>query len=177
MNDHISIPGVKLINYSIFLDLRGDFKKTFNATLLKENQIQFDVRESYITTSKKNVLRGMHFQSPPYDQDKIVSCIEGEVIDVIVDLRKESPSYKKVNSFNLIDKNPAFLFLPKGIAHGFLSMSEKSQMQYFLNSEYQPDYDDGILWSSIDFDWQINNPIMSERDKLHQPLTHFESPF
>jgi len=177
MNDQISSPGVKFINFSIFSDLRGDFKKTFNATLLKENQIQFDVKESYITTSKKNVLRGMHFQLPPYDQDKIVSCIEGEVIDVIVDLRKESPSYKKVNSFNLIDKNSAFLFLPKGIAHGFLSISEKSQMQYFLNSEYQPDYDDGILWSSIDFDWQIKNPIMSERDKLHQPLTHFESPF
>ena len=177
MNDYISIPGVRLINYSFFSDLRGVFKKTFNATLLKENQIQFNVRESYITTSKKNVLRGMHFQSPPYDQDKIVSCIEGEVIDVIVDLRKESSAYKKVNSFNLIDKNPAFLFLPKGIAHGFISMSEKSQMIYFLNNEYQPDYDDGILWSSIDFDWQINNPIMSERDKLHQPLTHFESPF
>ena len=131
MNDHITIPGVRLINYSIFSDLRGVFKKTFNATLLRENQIQFDVRESYITTSNKYVLRGMHFQLPPYDQDKIVCCIEGEVIDVVLDLRKKSPSYKKVNSFKLKDKNPAFLFLPKGIAHGFLSMSEKVRCNIF----------------------------------------------
>ena len=177
MTNPIFIPGVKLINYPNFKDLRGTFQKTYSNSLLLDNQIKFIVIESYITTSKKDVIRGMHFQLPPYDQDKIVTCLEGELEDVILDLRKNSPTFKQVNSLKLNAKNPVLLYLPKGIAHGFLSLSDKCRMQYFLNSEYQPDFDEGILWSSIGFDWGVREPIISARDKSHQPLIKFESPF
>jgi len=177
MINQLSIKGVKLIKFFSQKDLRGNFKKTFAPSYLNEYNINFDIKQSLITLSKKNVLRGMHFQLPPYDQDKIVSCINGEVLDVFIDLRKNSETFKKVNAIHLSEVEPMSLFLPSGIAHGFLTLSDQSLMQYFLNSDYHPDYDKGVLWNSIKFDWMTTSPILSDRDKSHTPLSEFISPF
>jgi dTDP-4-dehydrorhamnose 3,5-epimerase len=177
LSDQIDIPDCQLIDLAVNQDPRGTFLKTFTQDIFKNLKIEFSVYETYITISKKNVLRGLHYQSPPDDHDKIVCCLQGEVLDVFVDLRASLPSYGLVNSIKLNSQYPQMLFLPKGIAHGFLALSDNCQMQYFVNSAYSPKHDHGIKWDSIRFNWNIDNPVLSERDKSFIDFEQFESPF
>ena len=158
-------------------DNRGSFVKTFHADAFADLGLDTDFKEEYYSTSIKNVLRGMHFQTPPADHVKLVCCTEGAVKDVVVDLRKNSPTFGKHCTFELTAEKANMLYIPKGFAHGFLTLSERATMLYKVTTVYSPENDKGILWSSCGIDWQCDTPILSARDQTHPPLAEFYSPF
>lgn len=171
------IKGLRVIEYDIREDARGSFQKVYNEDVQNLNDLTIDWREEYFSISHKNVLRGMHFQIPPMDHDKMVTCLHGSVLDVVLDLRTDSKTYGKVMAFELNDKSKKGLYIPKGFAHGFLSLEDNSLMHYKVSSVYSPEHDRGILWSSIPFEWGVSDPILSERDIQHPKLADFNSPF
>ena len=120
----------------------------------------------------------MHFQTPPNDHTKLVTCLSGSVIDVIVDLRKTSQTFMKHIVIELDSTTVnKMIYIPKGCAHGFLSLKDDTLMHYKVSSVYSPENDAGILWSSIGYEWDCQNPITSERDNKHPSLQEFQSPF
>lgn len=159
-----SIQGVFLVENFVAIDERGFFVKTIAASKLESMGFQHPFRESYYSKSYKNVIRGMHFQIPPYDHDKLVYVTEGNILDVVLDLRVSSPSYGKHIYFNLLAFGSSVL-VPKGCAHGFLTLSETATVVYNVTSEYAPTADKGILWNSFGFNWGVKDPIISDRDK------------
>jgi dTDP-4-dehydrorhamnose 3,5-epimerase/CDP-3, 6-dideoxy-D-glycero-D-glycero-4-hexulose-5-epimerase len=170
------LPQVWLIELSKLNDLRGSFVKTFSKSTLDNLNLSFDLREEYYSTSKKNVIRGMHFQTPPHDHVKIVYCLEGAVLDVLLDLRP-GPAYGRVASVELDASSPKLLVIPKGVAHGFKSLFDGSLMVYKTSSEYSIEHDSGIRWDSINFDWGLDKPVISDRDLYHPTLKDFNTPF
>ncbi len=159
-----SIKGAFEIENFVAEDERGLFSKTYHANDFLSHGINTHFKESYYSKSKKDVLRGMHFQIPPHEHEKLVYVTEGEILDVIIDLRQSSPSYKTVFSTKLTAfKNS--IYVPSGCAHGFLTLSESATVVYNVSSVYHPDADKGIHWNSFNFDWQINSPIISMRDQ------------
>jgi len=171
------IDGLVLIKPKLIADKRGAFYKTFHDDVFRENNLNTDWKEEYFSKSNKNVLRGMHFQLPPEDHFKLVSCTQGKVLDVVLDIRTKSLTYKRVSYFELNGSNAYQLYIPKGCAHGFLALENNSTMFYKVSTVYSPEEDAGILWNSIDFDWPCLNPIVSDRDLNHLPLEEFNSPF
>ncbi len=171
------IDGLFIIESKPFIDNRGKFIKTYHEEIFKDYGFNNDWKEEYFSTSEKNVVRGMHFFTPPKDHFKLVTCISGSVLDVVCDIRATSPSYKKVFSIKLDSVDSKQLYIPKGCAHGFLSLEENSIMFYKVSTVYEAFNDQGILWSSIDFDWQISNPIISERDSNFMSFSEFKTPF
>ncbi len=151
-------------------DTRGYFQKIFS-----KNKI--DISEQYYSKSNKNVLRGLHFQRPPHDQEKIVTCINGSALDLIIDLRINSKTYLKFATVNLTSKDGITIFIPKGFAHGFLALENDTILLYNTSTSYSQNHDSGILWNSINFEWPIKNPIISERDLTFDKLENFISPF
>lgn len=168
---------LKIIEFDNHPDHRGNFIKAYNEDLFKQLNINFEIKEIFYSISNKDVIRGMHFQTPPFAQDKVVHVQNGEVVDVVLDLRKGSPSYMKCLSFNLQSSIPKALYVPKGVAHGFKSLTNNTIMVYMVSEGYVSEYDKGILFSSIDYDWQIENPVISDRDRSFPKLCDFETPF
>lgn len=166
-----------LIIPNTFVDSRGTFVKTFELEEYSHHDLAFEKKEVFYTVSHRNVLRGIHFQIPPAGQKKIIQCLSGHVIDVIIDLRKSSKTYKQVEVLDLNCEIPQLLFLPPGIGHGFLTLTDRSLMYYEVDKFYNKDLDLGIHWSSIGMNWPISKPIVSLRDSEFQPLEEFESPF
>lgn len=171
------IEGVYLITLPKFDDNRGSFIKTFHNTEFSNNHISFHLRESYLSISHKNVIRGMHFQNPPHDHEKIVFCPQGKILDVVLDIRKESPTYGQHLSVELSAENHQAIHIPKGCAHGFLSLLDESITYYLVSSEYNKDNDDGILYNSFGMNWNCPQPIMSMRDSEFSSFEQFDSPF
>ena len=165
------LDGVYEIENKKIEDYRGSFVKTFNKSVFSEHGLDSDFKESFYSISKKNVLRGMHFQLPPYDHAKLVYVTQGEILDVVVDIRKLSPTYGKYFSIRLSDKNRKSLYMEKGFAHGFLTLSDSATVVYLINSEYSPEHDTGIHWNSFGFNWPNSQPIISKRDELLLDLT------
>lgn len=163
--EELPISGAYLIHQKRFEDDRGVFVKTFHDGLFRDVGIDVAFRESFYSTSHRNVLRGMHFQRPPQHHEKLVFCMRGRVLDVFLDLRKASPSFGKAASVELSGKEPCAVFLPKGIAHGFLSLEDDSLMYYKVSTVHSPEHDAGVLWNSFGYDWGIEAPIMSPRDR------------
>ena len=154
-----------------FEDQRGLFVKTFHKEMFEQAGLQTDFKESYFSVSKKNVLRGMHFQKPPHDHAKLVYVIEGEILDVVVDLRGKSDTFGKFFTTNLSSEKANSLYIGKGFAHGFLTLSDSATVVYQTTSTYHAKSDSGIKWDSFGFDWDsVVNPIISERDKLFPSL-------
>ncbi|MBP0015936.1 MAG: dTDP-4-dehydrorhamnose 3,5-epimerase family protein [Cyanobacteria bacterium SBLK] len=172
-----SIQGCYEIQPKIKKDERGSFVKTFNQDNFAELNLEISFAEEYYSVSKKNVLRGLHFQIPPHDHVKIVYCALGEIQDVVVDLRIDSPSYGRYEVFTLSSELANMAYLAKGTAHGFLTRSELAIVMYKVTTIYAPAFDRGILWNSLDIPWQEKNPILSERDRSFPPLGDFQSPF
>ena len=179
MFDFIKSPiaGVYEIILPCHEDMRGSFSKVFHNTNFQEQGIDFHLRESYFSRSAKNVVRGMHFQLPPYQHHKVVYCPHGAIMDVALDLRRQSPTYGQFFSAELSAENHKALFIPEGCAHGFKSLTDDAMTVYLVSSEYQRDADTGLLWNSFGLDWQCANPIMSDRDCSFQTFGTFESPF
>lgn len=175
--DQMGFSGCLMLSFGRRNDDRGWFQKTFNAEALANIIPGFEIAETYNSLSEKNALRGMHFQTPPYGHGKLVTVLTGSILDVLVDLRRGSPTFGKVVSIELVADAGQTLFLPEGIAHGFLSLEAATIVNYAVSSGYQPDHDHGILWSSIDMDWPVAEPIISARDAEFPYLQDFDSPF
>lgn len=172
-----NLPGLLAIQPRIFSDPRGDFVKTFHAGLFHELGLDFEPREEFFSTSAKGVVRGMHFQLPPAAHSKLVYCIAGSVLDVVVDLRKSSPTFGQSCSRELSAANREMFFIPVGFAHGFLALEDMAAMVYKTSTVHSPQQDAGILWDSCGFIWPVKNPQLSERDKKFPRLCDFASPF
>ena len=158
-------------------DERGTFVKTFHAEQFSALGLPTEWPEEYYSSSRKYVIRGMHFQTPPHEHEKLVYCIQGRVLDVVVDLRKDSHSYGKHFAVELDAKHGCGLMIPKGMAHGFLALTEEVLMTYKVTSVYAPESDSGIKWDSFGLDWGVDQPIVSVRDSTHPTLADFASPF
>jgi dTDP-4-dehydrorhamnose 3,5-epimerase len=174
---HTKIPGCFQIIFNKIEDSRGGFVKTFHIHSFKQLGIDMTTSEEYFTYSVKNVFRGLHFQLPPMDLDKIVCCLSGSVTDFVVDLRKGSPTYKQWLKFELDGHKPSAVFVPLGLAHGFHVKSNNAIMHYKVSKTYDVKYDTGISYKSFEFAEEIVNPIISERDSKFALLEEFDNPF
>jgi dTDP-4-dehydrorhamnose 3,5-epimerase len=171
--EETTLEGVYIINNFNAIDNRGLFAKTFNKIFFNENNLDFEIRESYYSISNKNVIRGMHFQLPPNDHEKLVYVPKGSIIDVVIDLRKESKTFKQFISVELSDENKKSIFIPKGLAHGFKSLKNDTITVYNVSTEYDEKSDQGITYNSFGYNWNIKNPLLSERDKTFLSLNDF----
>ena len=171
--EQTALEGVYIINNFVAQDDRGTFVKTFNKQNFQDMGLHFEIRESYFSISQKNVIRGMHFQLPPSDHEKLVYVPVGSIVDVVVDLRKKSQTYKQFIAIELSAANRKSIFIPKGLAHGFQSMEDNTITVYNVGTEYDSKSDQGILFDSFGFDWQTDVVIMSSRDKEFMTLDRF----
>jgi dTDP-4-dehydrorhamnose 3,5-epimerase len=169
--------GLKILRPRIFTDLRGSFVKTFHAPTFLTAGLDFDPREEFFSVSHQNVLRGMHFQLPPHTQARLVSCLTGRILDVVVDLRRDKLTFGRSWSWELSAAAREILFIPEGLAHGFLSLEDNTLVNYVASQSHSPAQDTGIAWNSFAFDWPVQTPILSERDKQFPALSEFHSPF
>ena len=170
--------GLFIIRPKVQTDNRGYFSEVYN-NLYFPKKIRF-VQENE-TYSKKNVLRGLHFQTPPYSQTKLVRCSVGSILDIVVDLRKDSITYGKYKSLVLSSKNKLQLLIPRGFAHGFLVLSNRAKVIYKVDNLYSKEHENGIIWNDkqLNIDWNINNRnlIISKKDKKLKPLNRINNPF
>lgn len=153
------------LQYDQFQDHRGISIKPFQKMQLQKLGIHDIFEEDLIVWHHKNVLKGMHFQTPPYGQAKLLYCLQGNIMDVVLDLRKDSAFYGQAASINLSAQERNILYVPPGFAHGFLVLAEGTVVVYKLSNQYYPEMEDGILWNSFGMDWGITHPILSEKDK------------
>lgn len=173
----LKIPGLYKIHFFKSEDSRGDFVKTFHKENFGKIGIDLEIRENFYSTSHKDVIRGMHFQTPPYQHNKLVFALQGDIVDVVLDLRKHSPTFGSYEAIQLSDKSATGLYIPEGLAHGFISKSESSILYYLTSREYAPKHDTGIRFDSFGYDWEIENPIVSQRDLDFESFKDFQSPF
>jgi len=171
--ERTEIEGVYVITNFNAKDDRGLFVKTFNKNTFNKNNLDFEIKESYYSVSNKNVIRGMHFQLPPHDHEKLVYVAKGSILDVIVDLRKKSKTYKQHVSINLSEENKKSIFIPKGLAHGFKCLEDGTITVYNVSSEYNFESDRGVKFDSFGFDWNSIDPIVSDRDNSLPKLKVF----
>jgi len=163
-----AIPGVYLIEPDVFGDHRGWFMESWSYEKLKKLGIDAHfVQDNHSFTAKKDTLRGLHFQIDPMAQAKLVRCTAGAVLDVAVDLRKGSPTYKKWVSVILSAANKLQLFIPRGFAHGFLTLTDNVEFEYKCDNPYSKEHDRSIRFDDpeIGVDWKIDDPILSEKDR------------
>lgn len=158
-------------------DDRGTFVKTFHAERFSALGLPIVWREEYYSNSRKGVIRGMHFQTPPHDHEKLVYCIQGQVLDVVLDLRTGSATRGRHIAVKLDAAHGQGLMIPKGMAHGFLALTEDVLMAYKVTSVYAPENDAGIRWDSFGLNWGVDQPIVSTRDRAHPKLSEYNSPF
>ena len=172
------IEGVYLIKPKIFKDERGYFFESFNQKKInKKTNVSF-VQDNQ-SLSSKHILRGLHFQKPPFAQDKLVSVIKGSVLDVVVDIRVNSKTYGKYIIEELNEENHHQLFIPTGMAHGFLSLEEHTIFSYKCSNFYNRESEGALKWNDPDLNikWPISNPILSEKDENAKKFSSFVSPF
>ena len=176
------IEGVLIIEPKVFGDARGYFLESFNAKEFAEKTgLDINFVQDNESMSSYGVMRGLHFQNPPYTQSKLVRCVKGAVLDVAVDIRKGSPTYGQHVAVELTEDNHRQFFVPRGFAHGFAVLSETAVFQYKCDNFYAPQADGGIsiLDDSLGIDWKIptDKALLSEKDTKHALLNDFDSPF
>ena len=176
-----AIEGLLIIKPRVFEDARGYFFESFSQREFEEKVGRVTFVQDNESMSSYGVMRGLHFQYPPYTQSKLVRCVRGAVLDVAVDIRKGSPTYGKHVAVELSEENHLQFFIPHGFAHGFSVLSETAVFQYKCDNFYAPQADGGIsiLDQSLDIDWRIpvERAILSEKDTKHSLLKDFDSPF
>lgn len=160
-----------------FTDHRGTFVKPFHYDSFHEYDLTTNFKEHYYSISSQGVLRGLHFQTPPKGHGKLVYCLKGEIIDVVVDLRVGSPNYSQYEILQLNEQKKNMIYIPEGMAHGFYVTSKEAIVVCHLSSTFSPDYDGGIRWDSLDIPWPNKQPILSEKDKMLPKFEEFISPF
>lgn len=176
-----AIEGILIIEPKIFKDARGYFFEAFSQKVFDEKVMPIRFVQDNESMSSYGVIRGLHFQRPPFTQSKLVRCVKGRVLDVAVDIRKGSPTYGQHVAIELNEDNHRQVFIPRGFAHGFAVLSETAVFQYKCDNFYTPEADGGISIKdeSLGIDWQIptENAILSEKDIKHLCLKDFDSPF
>lgn len=166
------IEGLLIVENTVYGDNRGWFAETYSKQNFKKDGMVIDfVQDNHSFSAQKGTLRGLHFQLNPKSQTKLVRCTRGEILDVAVDIRKDSTTYKKWVAVKLTQENRKQLLIPKGFAHGFLTLSDDAEIQYKVDEYYSAELDRSIRYddNEIDVDWKIGNPILSEKD-LNAPL-------
>jgi len=171
------IPGCYEVLSHVAMDGRGSFVKPFARSFFQSQGLRSNWVESYYSTSRRGVLRGMHFQVPPHEHAKLVYCVEGEVLDVALDLREGSPTFRQHMGLRLSAEARNALYLDVGLAHGFLTMSSTATLVYCVTSEYSTTHDSGVRWDSAGIPWPDATPEVSERDRALAPMHAFRSPF
>lgn len=174
-----SIDGLLIIKPDVFKDDRGYFFESYNKERFAKTGLNMDFIQDNESKSDKGVLRGLHFQKPPFAQGKLVRVIKGSVMDVAVDLRKDSPTYGKWESVVLTEDNKLQFWIPEGFAHGFVALEDNTIFNYKCTNVYNKESEGSILWNDpdININWNIDNPILSEKDKISPLFKNFESPF
>jgi len=161
----------------IIQDSRGRLVKTYHNEVFASYGLDTNFSEEYYSVSNKDILRGLHFQLPPYDHVKCVTCLLGKIFDVVVDLRKDSKTYKQYFSIELDAEKGNMLYIPKGFAHGFQVMSETAIFLNRTTTIYHPESESGIRWDSCGINWPNMNPVLSDKDKQLIKLNDFKGPF
>ena len=176
-----NIEGLVIIEPRVFGDERGYFLETYNEKEFEESIGKISFVQDNESKSSKGVLRGLHFQKPPFDQAKLVRCIEGRVMDVAVDIRKGSPTYGKHLAIELTGENKRQLFVPRGFAHGFSVLSDTAVFAYKVDNTYAPEFDAGIRWNDkqLNIQWGMEDSevMISAKDTELPFFIEFESPF
>lgn len=171
------IPDCLLLRLPVYNDARGTLVKTFHREAFLAAGLHADWPETFYSVSVRGVVRGLHLQLPPHELFKMVSCLQGTVFDVAVDLRRGSPAYGRHLCFTLDAARPETVYLPPGVAHGFMAMSERVLLSYQVSTVHAPQADGGIRWDSLDIPWPEGEKLVSARDAGLPPLAEFETPF
>lgn len=169
-----------LIKPKVFQDSRGFFLESYSKKLFETQGINAEfVQDNHSLSANKGVLRGIHFQKPPHEQAKLVRVTRGSVYDVIVDLRKNSPSYGQWQGFDLSAENFLLLFIPRGFGHAFCTLEDNTEFLYKTDGFYAPEFEGGLIWNdpTLKIDWPIKDPVLSEKDQVLPKFVDFESPF
>lgn len=177
---HCFIDGLIIFKPRIFEDQRGIFFESFNEKKYSEHLgNELKLVQDNISVSKKNVLRGLHFQLPPYSQGKLVSVVKGSVLDVAVDLRKNSDTFGQHFSIELSALNKLQFWIPPGFAHGFVALENDTIFSYKCSNYYSPQHEKTILWcdDTLKINWQVIDPIISQKDEEGMEFSTFNSPF
>ena len=161
------IEGVYVVTPKAFEDNRGFFMETYAKPAFEAAGIKGDLVQQNHSRSVRGVLRGLHFQKDPFSQAKLVRCTRGEIFDVAVDIRRSSPAYGKWTSLVLSESNKNMLYMPRGFAHGFVTLSEIAEVQYSVDNAYAPTHEAGVIWSDprLAIKWPMTNPILSDKDQ------------
>lgn len=169
--EETSLTNVKLIKPKVYGDQRGHFLEAYRQDLFKKYGIELEFVQDNISTSKKNTLRGLHYQLPPASQAKLIMVVQGKILDVAVDLRENSPTFGESFSTELSSENRHMLLVPTGFAHGFSVLSDEATIYYKCNDYYNKELERGVRWNDpkLNIDWKVDDPILSEKDK-EQPL-------
>lgn len=173
------IPDLLVIEPNVFNDQRGYFFESYNQERYFNNDMNMLFVQDNESKSGKNVLRGLHFQKPPFAQGKLVRVIQGKVLDVAVDIRKGSPTYGQYHAVELDAIFKRMFYIPEGFAHGFLTLEDDTIFSYKCTNYYNKESEGSLLWSdeTIGVEWDIENPILSEKDKIGPLFKDFQSPF
>jgi dTDP-4-dehydrorhamnose 3,5-epimerase len=176
---NVPIEGLKIIQPNLFEDERGYFFESYNHEEFSEAGISSNFVQDNQSKSNKGVLRGLHFQEPPFAQGKLVRVINGAVLDVAVDIRKNSPTYGKSFSIELNESNKTMFFIPAGFAHGFLTLEDNTIFSYKCTQLYNKNSEKTILWNDVDLNinWVFSNPILSDKDKIGISFSQYISLF
>lgn len=174
-----NIKDLIVIEPTVFEDARGYFFESYSKSIFEKNGIVCDFVQDNQSLSGAGVLRGLHFQNPPFAQGKLVRVIKGAVLDVVVDIRKNSPSYGKHFKTELTEENKKMVWIPEGFAHGFLTLRDNTIFSYKCSAVYNKASESCILWNDpdLDIDWKISSPLVSEKDKNGSPFRTFTSLF
>ena len=171
------LKGVYFVKLRPFEDERGFFMRTYDDNLFEQMNI-YNVwrQENHSRSNQKGILRGLHFQLPPHSETKLVRCIHGEVLDAFVDLRDGSPTFGQCDSVLLSAKNMTQVLIPRGFAHGFLTLSDVSEVVYKVDNYYNKANERGLMWNDKDLgiNWPISNPMLSEKDKVNLTFQEFK---
>ena len=165
-----SFSGVFLIEIEKLNDERGFFARTFDSNFFEENKLVSKFIQSSISYNiKKGTIRGMHYQTNPFSETKLITCTNGKIFDVLIDLRPDSKTFKKWQSIELDSKNYSTLYVPEGIAHGFQTMEDDSVLSYQISNVYKPEYSGGIRWNDplFNIDWPLKPTIISKKDQKY----------
>jgi dTDP-4-dehydrorhamnose 3,5-epimerase len=173
------IKDLLIIKPKVFADSRGYFFESYNADVFKQNNITLNFVQDNQSLSSTGVLRGLHFQAPPFDQGKLVRVITGAVLDIAVDIRKDSPTYGEHIAIELTEENKSMFYIPPGFAHGFLTLRDNTIFSYKCTNVYNKLSEGCVLWNDTDLNinWNVANPILSEKDLVGTPFKEFNSPF
>ena len=166
-----------IVEHDIASDKRGVFAKIYKSTSSPPINFKGGVAECFYTMSRKDVIRGMHFQLPPHAQSKLVTAVTGEIEDVVLDLRKGSHTYLKTFCIRISNDAGFSIHVPVGLAHGFKALRDESIVLYLTSSSHNPESDYGIRYDSFGYDWKLHSPVVSERDLNLPMLKDFETPF